>query len=725
MASDPAPTAPRRGASAFATVLVVPLLVLVVACASHGSAGISRHDGPRSLADAVTIVRDDYGVPHVYGDTDASAVFGYLYAQAEDHFPEIEANYAAAIGRAAELRGERALAGDVWAALFEIPALSKAEYQSASPTMRSLYDAAADALNFYLSKHPEVHPRMFDRFEPWQVVAFTRFAVYEIFVAGIAGMPPDQVFSALDATSHASLAGSNAWAIAPSRSGTGHAMLFINPHVDFFGPTAFYEGHLHSEQGWNVSGASLIGQPFPVLGHNDRLGWSHTVNLPDIADVYEESFDDPSDPLSYRYGDGRRKATEWTVTLQAKTASGLEPRTFTFRKTHHGPIVSSKDGPALSVRLSKLAEGGQLEQWYRMGKARSLSEFEEAMSLLAIPMFNTIYADGDGNILYVYGGAVPRRDPALDWEQPVDGTKPATEWAGYHALDELPRVLNPPSGFIQNCNSSPYTTTEGDNPDAESFPPYMVHDEDTSRAVLSRRILQSTKTFTLETLSKAALDTRVLEAERRVPKLAEEWGRLKEADPARAARTADAVAELQRWDRISTTSSVAMTLFATWFEELDALSEEEAAAPMPRVRALEKAIEGLVRDQGGWKVAWGDINRLQRRRLEDGDDFSDAAPSVAVPGAPGEMGILANFYTRPAKGQKRRYGIAGNSYVSVVEFGPEVEARSLLVFGESGDPRSPHYVDQAPLYAAGRFKPAWFSLAQVQGHRVRSYHPGD
>jgi acyl-homoserine lactone acylase PvdQ len=709
-------------------IRAVPLLLVVLflsACTAHEPTKTPQPDPPRSPADSVTITRDEYGVPHVYGDTDASVVFGYLYAQAEDHFSEIEDNYAAAIGRAAELRGERALAGDVWNSLFEIPALSKAEYQSASPTMRSLYDAAAGALNFYLSKHREVRPRMFDHFEPWQVVAFTRFAVYQIFVSGTAGVPPDQVFSTLDSTLHAPPPGSNAWAIAPSRSATGHAMLFINPHVDFFGPTAFYEGHLHSEQGWNVSGASLIGQPFPVLGHNDRLGWSHTVNLPDIADVYEEAFDDPHDPLSYRYGDGRRRAIEWTATLQVRTVSGLQPRTFTFRKTHHGPIVSNQDGRTQALRLSKLVEGGQLEQWYRMGKARSLSEFEEAMSLLAVPMFNTVYADAAGNILYLYGGAVPRRDPALDWEQPVDGSKPATEWSGYHAFKELPRVQNPPQGFVQNCNSSPYTTSEGGNPDPKSFPSYMVHDEDTARALMSRRILASTKSFTFDAWSKAVLDTGVLEAERRVPKIAEEWSRVKEADPARAARTAEAVAELQRWDRISATSSVGMTLFATWFDELGALSEEEAAAPAPRVRALEKALDELERDHGAWKVPWGEINRLQRRRLDDGDDFSDAAPSLAVPGAPGELGIVSNFYTRPAKGQKRRYGIAGNSYVSVVDFGPEVDARSLLVFGESGDPHSPHYFDQAPLYAAGRFKTAWFSQAQVQSHRERSYHPGE
>ncbi|HKQ62602.1 MAG TPA: penicillin acylase family protein [Candidatus Polarisedimenticolaceae bacterium] len=687
------------------------------------AAGAAAPPTSRQLAASVVIHRDTYGVPHVFGRSDASCVFGFLYAQAEDHFAEIEDNYAAAIGRAAELRGPRALTGDAWNRLFEITSLSRAEYAAAAPQMRALYDAAAAGLNFYLDTHPQVRPRLFERFEPWHVVAFARYAVFQLFVSDVGGVPPDQVFSGLQATPPHPPPGSNGWAIAPARSVGGRAMLFINPHVGFFGPTAFYEGHLRSDAGWNISGGSLIGLPFPVLGHNARLGWTHTVNLPDIVDLYAERFDDPAAPLAYRYGAAHRTATQWTETIQVRGAAAAESRSFTFRKTHHGPIIRGPDGQALAVRIAKLAEGGQLEQWYRMGRARSLREFEAALSALAVPMFNTIYADAAGNILYVYAGALPRRDAALDWDQPVDGADPATEWRGYHSLAELPRVLNPPHGFIQNCNSSPFATSDAGNPDPAAFPSYMVHDDDNARARLSRRILAATPRFDLDAWSRAACDTSVFEAERLLPELAAEWRRLEGEDPARAARTAAAIATLERWNRISTTASEAMTLFAGWFSRLDSAAADSPS--WPRVSALEGAIDELTASGGSWRVPWGEVNRLQRRRLTEGEDFSDAEPSLGFAGAPGELGIIANFYTRAATGQARNYGIAGNSFVEVVEFGEQVAARSVLVFGESGDPSSPHYFDQAPLYAARSFKPAWFSRADVRAHRERSYHPGE
>src|SRR5205085_468729 len=253
------------------------------------------------LAHSVTIYRDSYGVPHVYGPTDASCVFGYAYAQAEDNFWQVEDNYIQAVGRAAEVDGEGALAADLLNRTLEITKLSMAEYERASPRTRELCDAYADGLNYFLERNPQVKPRLISRFEPWQAIALVRFEVYQLFVYETQDLHLEDARTASLRADREDSPGANMWAVAPRKSADGHAMLFINPHVFFFGPTQFYEGHLHTGEGWDISGASCLGMPFPVIGHNEYLGWSHAVNYPSISDLYVEKFDDPRTSLAYRY----------------------------------------------------------------------------------------------------------------------------------------------------------------------------------------------------------------------------------------------------------------------------------------------------------------------------------------------------------------------------------------------------------------------------------------
>jgi penicillin amidase len=357
-----------------------------------------------------------------------------------------------------------------------------------------------------------------------------------------------------------------------------------------------------------------------------------------------------------------------------------------------------------------------------MGRAHSLKEFKAAMSRLAIPMFNTMYADREGKIFYVYNAAVPRRSATVDWTKPLDGSNPESEWQGYHKLEELPQLTNPSTGFLQNCNSTPFLTTTEGNPLSQVYPSYMVRDPDTPRARLSRRILSSKNKFSFDEWARAAFDTTVIEAETFVPALVAEWEKLKQADAARAEKLNAAVAELKSWDRVSTIDSKAMTLFALSYE---LASQIQDTAPWPKIRSLETVVSNLERDWGTWQVSWGEINRLQRVHTSGQELFSDARPSLPVPGAAGPLGIIFSFYSRPEEGQKRRYGYLGNTYVSVIEFGREPQARSVLVFGESADPASPHYLDQARLYAAGEVKPSWFTLPDIKKHSERSYHPGE
>jgi len=730
------------------TISLVTALTLAqpVYAAAKTTAAEARAE---KIARSVTIYRDSYGVPHIYGPTDASCVFGYIYAQAEDNFWQIEDSYIRALGRASEVYGERTLADDMLNRALEIPRLAKAEYDRTTGRARELSNALADGLNYFLAHNPQVKPRLITHFEPWHSFAFSRYTIYQQFIYGKSGLKVEEIkaaVQALDASGAAAgsstvslnipingldepqeepIVGSNMWTVTPSKSASGHALLFINPHQPFFGAGQWYEGHVHSNEGWNLSGASFFGSPYPSIGHNEYLGWSHTVNDPDIVDVFIEKFEDPKNPLAYRYGTGTRNATEWTGTIAVKTAKGVEPRSFKFRKTHHGPIVAVREGKPLSIKLAQLEEGGWIDEWYAMGKAKTIAEFKAAMSKCAIPMFNAMAADRDGNIFYVYNGSVPRRPAKFDWSKPVDGSNPEAEWQGYHSFNELPQLMNPKTGFMQNCNQTPFTTTADGNPVKESFPNYMTRESDNARARISRRILASHEKFSFDDWTRAGLDTTVLESETQIPQIAADWEKLKTTDPARAAKLADAIALLKSWNHVSTIDSKAMTLFALTFERATRLMAQKVKDDWIRIRALEEVMADLTRDFGTWQVAWGDINRLQR--IQSGGEletFSDERPSLPIAGAPGPVGIVNNFYTRPVAGQKRRYGVAGTSFVSVVEFGPKVQARSLLVFGQSADPKSPYNFDQAQLYSKKEFKPAWFTLEEIKANSKRVYHPG-
>ncbi len=688
------------------------LLVVTLLCLSWAEA---KAQNDASLARDVTIYRDTYGVPHVFGRTDASTVFGFAYAQAEDNFWRVEENFINALGRASELYGEKMLDEDRLNHALEIPRLAQAEYARLDKHTRSLCDAFAAGLNYYLARHTQVKPRLLTRIEPWYTLAFIRYNYYQNGFARDRSLRGTQQQTAAIESDLKEHTGSNGWVIGPSKSATGNAMLFINPHLPFFGPGQVYEGHVHSDEGWNFTGYTRFGFPLPYVGHNENGGWVSTDNAADLTDVYVETFDDPSRPLAYKYGKEYRLATERTEEIRVKTATGIETRKFTMRKTHHGPIVAASDGKPLALRMAKFESDGWLREWYDMTRAKSLAELKRAIAPLNMLFGNVMYADRQGNTWYLYNGAVPKRDPRFDWQRPVDGSDPATEWQGYHTIDELPQLTNPKSGWMQNCNTTPFLLTSEGNPDPKQFPKYMVQEGDNPRGAISREILASKSKFTFDEWKQLAFDTRVMNAEKRLPGLLAALKQHLDNDP----RLREVYDELVRWNQRSATDSIAMTLFSLWHERVLRNEKQDAVA------ALTEVVDTLQHDFGTWKVAWGEINRLQRLDESKDEDFQDSKPSLAVSGVNGNDGAVFTFYAAPERGQKRRYGMAGGTYISVVEFGPTVRALSVHTFGASGDPKSRHFMDQSALYTRGEFKPSPLTLDEIRAHLECSYHPGE
>ena len=693
-------------------------LLLIILVALCSGAAHAQKISPEALARSVTIYRDSYGVPHVFGRTDASTVFGFAYAQAEDNFWRVEENFILALGRASELYGEKSLEEDRLNRALEIPKLAQAEYARLDPHMRSLCDAFAAGFNYYIAKHPETHPRLLTKIEPWYTLAFIRYNYYQNGFARDRAFRQTQLQTAANEIDLKTHTGSNGWAVGPSRSASGYALLFINPHLPFFGPGQVYEGHVHSDEGWNFTGYTRFGFPLPYVGHNENGGWVSTDNAADLTDVYMETFDDPARPLAYKYGNGYRLATERVEEIRFKTDAGFETRRFTMRKTHHGPILASRDGKLLAIRMAKFESDGWLREWYDMTRAKSLAALKKAMAPLNMLFGNVMYADRQGNTWYLYNGAVPRRDPRFDWTKPVDGSDPATEWQGYHTMEELPQLTNPKTGWMQNCNTTPFLLTSEGNPDAKQFPKYMVQEGDNPRGAISREILSSKTSFTFAEWRQLAFDTRVMNAVKRLPEL---LAALKEhLATNQNSKLREVHDELARWNHRSTNESVAMTLFSLWHDRV-----QRDRTPSTQLKAITDVVETLERDFGTWRVAWGELSRLQRRDESKNQEFQDSMPSIPAPGVNGNDGAVFTLYAAPIRGQKRRYGVAGGSYVSVVEFRPTVRAFSIHTFGASGNPKSKHYMDQAALYARGEFKPAWLTLEDIRANLESAYHPGE
>ncbi|MEP7175830.1 MAG: penicillin acylase family protein [Gemmatimonadales bacterium] len=693
-------------------------------------------------ARAVTIVRDDWGIAHVRGKTDADAVFGMIYAQAEDDFNRIETNYLNAMGRLAEAEGEDAIWQDLRMKLFIDPDSMRAKYAASPAWLRRLMDAWADGLNFYLRTHPGVKSRVITRFEPWMALTFSEGSIggdiesvaldeLQAFYGDGDGSP----VPADGGDGPGEPSGSNGFAIAPSNTVNGRALLLINPHTSFFFRS---ELQMTSDEGLNAYGAATWGQFFIYQGFNDRAGWMHTSTGADAIDEYAETVVRKGKRLYYRYGREERPLVTRRITVPYRTPGGMASRTFTVYRTHHGPIIRAAGQAWISVRLMEQPVEA-LSQSFLRTKARTLAAYRKVMELHANSSNNTVYADADGHIAYFHPQFVPRRDDRFDWTRPVDGRDPATEWRGAHSVEDTPHVVDPPSGWIQNTNDWPYSAAGPYSPREQDFPRYMDQVGESPRGLHAIRVLEGRTDFTLARLRDAAFDSYLTAFARLVPPLIEAYDAAADGDTLKA-KVAGPIAALRGWDYRWSAGSVPTSLAVYWGDTLATLTRPDAdaagmgaydymatrATAAQRLGALAAAAARLTRDFGTWRTPWGKINRFQRLTGAIVQPFSDAAPSIPVPFTSARWGSLASFGARTYPGTKRMYGTSGNSFVAVVEFGKDsVRATAVTAGGESGDPRSRHFDDQAERYAAGSLRAVHFYPSQLAGHTERTYQPGE
>jgi len=718
------------------------IVIVAVACTAFAFQAPKDQDIARweKQARNITIIRDNWGIAHIYGKTDADTVFGTVYAQAEDDFNRVETNYINAMGRLAEAEGESKIYQDLRMKLFIQPDALKQQYSASPAWLQTLMNAYADGLNFYLYKHPQVKPRVIQRFEPWMALSFTEGSIggdiekvnlnqLEAFYGKTAPSHP----SAAQDDEFAEPGGSNGMAVAPSNTTAHHALLLINPHTSFFFRS---ELQMVSEEGLNTYGAVTWGQFFIYQGFNDRAGWMHTSSGVDAIDEYLETVVKKGDRFYYKYGAEERPITSTEIAVPYKTDHGMAEKKFTVYRTDHGPIVRELNGKWVSFRIMQEPIKA-LTQSYTRTKARDYKSYLLTMELKANSSNNTIFADADGDIAYWHGNYIPRRDTKFDWTKPVDGSNPETEWHGLLAVDETPHLLNPKSGWLFNVNNWPWSAAGPSSPKKENYPPYVENGGESARGLHAIRVLQNKKDFTLDSLILAAYDSYLPWFEKPMPALLKAWDQAPASNPLKAKLT-EQIALLRPWDYRWGAASVATSLAVFWGEEVrrpviaearrEGMSVEDyIATKVPAeqlLQSLSAASGKLASDFGSWKTPWGDINRYQRLTGDIVQPFNDAGPSIPVAFTSSQWGSLASFAARAYSGTKKWYGASGNSFVAVVEFGDKVRAKAVTAGGESGDPKSPHFNDEAKRYAAGDLREVYFYRAQLKGHTEREYHPG-
>ncbi len=727
------------------------VLMLAVACVSFAAQAAQNPETARWEKEArdVTVIRDNWGIAHVYGKTDADAVFGMEYAQAEDDFNRVETNYINAMGRLAETEGESQIYLDLRMKLFIDPETLKKQYAESPAWLKTLMNAFADGLNYYLYKHPEVKPRVIKKFEPWMALSFSEGSIggdiervnVDQLAAFYGHAPMPQTMAADDDESEtAEPTGSNGMAIAPAITVDHHALLLINPHTSFYFRS---ELQMVSDEGLDAYGAVTWGQFFIYQGFNPHVGWMHTSSGVDAVDEFLETVEKKGDRYYYKYGNKELPVTAKEITVPYMTDHGMAEKKFTAYYTEHGPVIGEEkggeqNGKWVTIRLMQEPIKA-LVQSYTRTKATDFKSFLQTMELRADSSNNTIFADADGDIAYYQANFIPKRDNSFDFTKPVDGSNPATDWHGLLSLDETPHLLNPKSGWIYNSNDAPWNAAGPGSLKKADFPAYVEKGGESARGLHAVMVLGNRdKPFSLDSLIGAAFDSYLPWFEKAMPALIKAWDQDPDSDPLKA-KLADQIKLLRTWDFRWGVDSVPTSLAVFWGEDIvHHVGREARSADMPvydyvgskvpagqLLQSLAAASDRLTADFGTWKTPWGNINRFQRLDDEIVSHFDDAKPSIPVEFTSSQWGSLASFGARPYPNTKKWYGTSGNSFVAVVEFGKTVRAKAVTAGGESGNPASPHFDDEAGRYSTGNLRDVYFYRSQLKGHTERVYHPGD
>jgi acyl-homoserine lactone acylase PvdQ len=741
-------------------------------------------------AKQVTIVRDKWGVPHIYGKTDAAVVFGLLYAECQEDFSRVEKNYLEMLGRQSEAYGDGYLYTDVMMRLIYDSVQAKADYEHSPVWLHQLLDAFADGVNFYLYKNPGTPTLVLKHFEPWYALMFTDGSVSATSLGGVRMEEIKDFYSQPHATTkavqHAVASdvermvledrgiggpshkgeggghepegegglepgegerrdgwlpdegeqGSNGFALAGFRTASEATELYINPHVPFY---FRMECQLVSEEGLNTYGAVTWGQFFIYQGFNAHCGWMHTSSYADVADVYMEKMKQNGAGWEYEYEGQTRPVKTKDLTVYYKKDGAVQALPIKGYYTHHGPVMASRDGKWLSLRENNRSLSALEEAWL-ITKANTFDEYKKAMDLRANTTNNTVYADDQGNIAYWHGNFMPRRDSSYDWSQPVDGSIAATEWKGIHELDEIVHVYNPATGWIQNCNSTPYSLSGNSSPERRKYPAYMAPDGQNFRAVNAAQLLSVANNFTLDSLTAKGYDHYLAAFDVLLPPL---FAAYSAASDSMRRTLQEPIALLQKWDRRSGIRSVATTLAVEWGVRMaqfaprprtgeensnavgNVQTELERCTPDQKIAEFAAVVNELRRANGSWKVEWGEVCRYQRLTGKIVETYDDRKPSLPVGLVSSAFGELPSFVSRVMPNTRKRYGVSGNSFIAAVEFGKRVKARTIVTGGESSDPGSPHFGDQASMYLNGQFKEVLFYPEDVDQHVEKRYHPGE
>ncbi len=651
---------------------------------------------PFPEAGKVRIVRDTYGLPHIFAAKEPDAMYGLGYATAEDRLNQIFTTMYTAEGRLTELTGEKgSLESDILFRSFRFKQRAAELFKEMKPEFRKLAAQYCRGISDFIQQNREKVPDWITDFAPSDMMAIAFL------------MNARESFNDLRGDVWRGQRGSNHFAVAPSRSASGHALLSMDSHEPFSGPTAWYEAQV-STPGFSVIGAVIPGLPIIAMGHNRKIAWHTTNNNPDLADIYKFKID-PDDGREYLSHDGWKTFTEREETFRIKSGDGFREEKKTIKETHVGPVLEVKDGYAFAARIIEFDSPTFLEQAYNRTKAKSVKEYFEIMRMPGLSMWNHTIADSEGNIGYLYNALCPKRNPELDWTRPVSGEDPRSDWMGYIPFDDLPRVINPKSGWLQNSNDSPGFITENSGIEEERLPVRLVEIKwFGDRGKRLSELLAADESVTFEEMLAYATDTLVWKARQWVPHILEAYERFGKELSSERSSLDEAVRLLRSWDFRCEADSKAMSLFQLLYlraslnrENPDRAFSEEKQKTILRI--LEATVAEMKKNFGRIDIPWGKVHYLRHSGREY--PLGGGSSSLPTPRA---------CFTRVEGGRLRVVG--GSSYHMIVELSHEPQALSCFPLGASEDPDSPHYSDITEIYARKEYKPVWFTWDDLSRH---------